>query len=544
LANIDDPVSVIAIMWWLVVAVALVLLGYYWLVVLPNKYWLEKGVNQERNMTIFGSSWKMIARKQCFAEMVQEVYNKFPNCRYSGIYQFFTATLVIRDPDLIKQIAVKDFDHFVDHRSFVTEDMDPLWGKNLFSLTGQRWREMRATLSPAFTSSKMKYMFSLISQSGEQFVNHFLKKNEDLITVEMKDTLTRFTNDVIANTAFGIECDSLGERKNEFYMMGKEATNLTGTWTTIKLFAFILIPKVCKILNVSLFSEKVGQFFSKLVKSNIESREKHRIVRPDMINLLMEARKNGLKHEESEPQQDAGFATVQESEIGKSTKSHKLELTDQDITSQALIFFFAGFETVSSLMCFMAYELGVNPDIQQRLIQEVDDTLEACNGKLTYEAVSGTKYMDMVLSEALRKWPNAVAADRVCTKSYTIEPKTPDEKPVHLEKNAVIWLPIMGLHRDPQYWPEPDRFDPERFSEENKMKINPYTFLPFGVGPRNCIGSRFALLETKTLFFYILAHFEIVPVEKTQIPLQLSRKTFAMTAEKGFWLGFKRRVKI
>jgi hypothetical protein len=81
LANIDDPVSVIAIMWWLVVAVALVVLGYYWLVVLPNKYWLEKGVNQERNMTIFGSSWKMIARKQCFAEMVQEVYNKFPNCR-------------------------------------------------------------------------------------------------------------------------------------------------------------------------------------------------------------------------------------------------------------------------------------------------------------------------------------------------------------------------------------------------------------------------------------------------------------------------------
>nr|AKZ17700.1 cytochrome P450 monooxygenase CYP9Z62 [Tenebrio molitor] len=531
-------------MWWLVVAVALVVLGYYWLVVLPNKYWLEKGVNQERNMTIFGNSWKMIARKQCFAEMVQEVYNKFPNSRYSGIYQFFAPTLVITDPDLIKQIAVKDFDHFVDHPVFVSEDVDPLWGKNLVALTGQGWREMRTTLSPAFTSSKMKYMFSLISQSGEQFVNHFLKKNEDLITVEMKDTLTRFTNDVIANTAFGIECDSLGERKNEFYMMGKEATNLTGTWMTIKLFAFILIPKVCKILNVSLFSEKVGQFFSKLVKSNIESREKHRIVRPDMINLLMEARKNGLKHEESEPQQDAGFATVQESEIGKATKTHKLELTDQDITSQALIFFFAGFETVSSLMCFMAYELGVNPDIQQRLIQEVDDTLETCNGKLTYEAVSGMKYMDMVVSEALRKWPAGVAVDRVCTKPYTIEPKTPDEKPVHLEKNAVIWLPIMGLHRDPQYWPEPDRFDPERFSEENKMKINPYTFLPFGVGPRNCIGSRFALLETKTLFFYILSHFEIVPVEKTQIPLQLSRKTFNVTAEKGFWLGFKRRVKV
>jgi cytochrome P450 family 9 len=71
---------------------------------------------------------------------------------------------------------VKDFDHFVDHRKFVTEDTDPMWGKSLFNLSGQRWREMRGTLSPAFTSSKMKYMFSLISQSGEQFVNHFSQK--------------------------------------------------------------------------------------------------------------------------------------------------------------------------------------------------------------------------------------------------------------------------------------------------------------------------------------------------------------------------------
>ncbi|CAH1376298.1 unnamed protein product [Tenebrio molitor] len=531
-------------MWWVVVAVVVAVLGYFWLLARQNKYWLEKGVNQGRNMTIFGDSWKVVVRKQSFAEMVQEVYNKFPNCRYSGIYQFFAPTLLIRDPDLIKQITVKDFDHFVDHRRFFSEDTDPMWGKNLFNLTGQRWREMRATLSPAFTSSKMKYMFCLISQSGEQFVNHFLRKNEDLITVEMKDTLSRFANDVIANTAFGVECDSLGERNNEFYLMGKEATDFSGVRMIIKVFAFIASPKICKIFNITLFPQKVGTFFTKLVKSNIESREKHGIVRPDMINLLMEARKSGMTHEETQPQQDAGFATVQESELVKSTKTPKAEITDQDITAQALGFFFAGFDSVSSLMCFMSHELGVNPDVQERLIQEVDDTFESCKGKLTYEALSGMKYMDMVVSEALRKWPPAIAVDRVCTKPYTIEPKTPDEKPVHLENNSLIWLPIMGLHRDPQYWPDPDRFDPERFSEENKANINSYAFLPFGSGPRNCMGSRFALLETKTLFFYILSRFEIVPVEKTQIPLQLSRKTFNVTAEKGFWLGFKRRVKV
>jgi cytochrome P450 family 9 len=281
---------------------------------------------------------------------------------------------------LIKQITVKDFDHFVDHRRFFSEDTDPMWGKNLFNLTGQKWREMRATLSPAFTSSKMKYMFSLISQSGEQFVNHFLGKNEDLITLEMKDTLTRFTNDVIANTAFGVECDSLGERNNEFYLMGKEVTDFSGVRMILKVFAFIASPKVCRIFNITLLSQKVGTFFTRLVKSNIESRKKHGIVRPDMINVLMEARKSTMTHEETQPQQDAGFATVLESELVKSTKTPKAEITDEDITAQALGFFFAGFDSVSSLMCFMSHELGVNPDVQERLIQEVDDTFESLQG--------------------------------------------------------------------------------------------------------------------------------------------------------------------
>ena len=259
---------------------------------------------------------------------------------------------------------------------------------------------------------------------------------------------------------------------------------------------------------------------------------------------MLEARKNRLKHEENEPLQDTGFATVVESAINKNPTNPKIEITDEDITSQAVIFFFAGFETVSLLMSFTCHELAVNPDIQNRLTQEVDETLEACKGKLTYEALLGMKYLDMVISESLRKWPNPINVDRVCTKLYTIEPKYPDEKPVHLETNAVVWLPIFGIHRDPQYYPEPKRFDPERFSDENKAKIKPYTYLPFGSGPRSCIGSRLALLETKTLFFYILSHFEIVPVEKTQIPLVISKKQFNMTAENGFWVGLNRRSRV
>ena len=86
-------------------------------------------------------------------------------------------------------------------------------------------------------------------------------------------------------------------------------------------------------------------------------------------------------------------------------------------------------------MSLMSYELAVNPDVQDKLLLEVDEALGTCNDKITYEVLLGLKYMDMVVSECLRKWPNSVATDRVSTKPYTIEPKYPNEKPVHLEKN-------------------------------------------------------------------------------------------------------------
>lgn len=264
-----------------------------------------------------------------------------------------------------------------------------------------------------------------------------------------------------------------------------------------------------------------------------------------MIHLLLEARKTNSK------------STEVNSIIAKNNKT---PLTDEDITAQALIFFFAGFDTVSSAMCFMCYELAVNPEIQEKLLKELDEASENCGGKPTYDIIMNLKYLDMVLSgmpyifrflklhklqflETLRKWPISIAADRICNKPYTIEPITANEKPLHLEKNVAIWIPIYSLHRDPQYYPDPDRFDPERFNDENKININPYTYMPFGVGPRNCIGSRFAQLEVKTLFFHILSQFEIVPVEKTTIPIKIDKKQFSLTSEDGFWLGLKRRTK-
>lgn len=110
---------------------------------------------------------------------------------------------------------------------------------------------------------------------------------------------------------------------------------------------------------------------------------------------------------------------------------------------------------------------------------------------------------------------------RKCAKPYTIEPVSPEEPLLKLEKGTAIVIPS-AIQNDPKYWPNPEKFDPERFSDENKSKIHPYTYLPFGVGPRMCIGNRFTLMEVKTLTFYLLSTFEIVPVAETTLKFNMN----------------------
>lgn len=117
--------------------------------------------------------------------------------------------MAIRDPKLIRQIAVRDFDHFVDHRNMIlNEDIEPLLGKSVFMLKGQRWRDMRSTLTPAFTGSKTRQMFQLVIDCGEETMRILRSKAEadhQPYVPELKDVFSRCTTDVIATAAFGIQ---------------------------------------------------------------------------------------------------------------------------------------------------------------------------------------------------------------------------------------------------------------------------------------------------------------------------------------------------
>ncbi|KAH0520890.1 Cytochrome P450 3A31, partial [Microtus ochrogaster] len=135
----------------------------------------------------------------------------------------------------------------------------------------------------------------------------------------------------------------------------------------------------------------------------------------------------------------------------------------------------------------------------------------------SYDKVMEIEYLDMVLSETLRLYSITDRLQRVCKQDMEMGG-------VFIPKGSVVMIPIFSLHRDPQYWPEPEEFRPERFSKENKGRINPYVYMPFGYGPRNCIGMRFALMNMKLALTKLLQNFSFQPCKETQIPLKLHRK--------------------
>ncbi|XP_062563395.1 probable cytochrome P450 9f2 [Armigeres subalbatus] len=506
-----------------------------------HDYFLHKPIPSMPVWPIMGSTGSLLFKRCTFSDFVQTNYKKYSAARVFGLFDTNIPMYVICDPELIKRIAVTDFDHFMDHRPiFGASNPDHpnlLFEKTLFGMAGPKWKSMRSTLSPAFTGSKMRQMFEFVVKCSDNMVRFYQGEPRGK-QYEMKDVFSRFSNDVIATCAFGIEVDSVRKRDNEFFAHGSKMFQMNRLSVVARLIGFRFAPALMSQFGLDLNDQEQNQYFSSLVRETISARETKGILRPDMVHLLMEAKKGLLKHQK-EIEQHKGFATVEESEIMKTQSPNTM--TELELIAQCLIFFLAGFDTVSTCLTYTAYELALNPEIQDKLFKEIKEIHETLNGEpLNYETLQKMTYMDMVISEVLRKWPAIATLDRHCVQDYEMD--AGNGLKFTIERGSGIWFPIHAMHHDPNYYPEPERFLPERFSEQNKANINMGAYLPFGIGPRNCIGSRFALMEVKAIVYHFLLSFSFERTDKTQVPLEIVKGFGPMKPNDGVYLEFRPRI--
>lgn len=176
-------------------------------------------------------------------------------------------------------------------------------------------------------------------------------------------------------------------------------------------------------------------------------------------------------------------------------------------------------------MALCLFELAKNQKLQQKVQLEIDRVLQTCeNEKIDFETMSTLKFLENCIDETLRLYPPAPFLIRECGKDYQI----PNSALV-IEEGTPLIISTFGLHRDPEYFSDPQVFDPDRFSDENVHKIQPFTYLPFGAGPRVCIGQRFGKLSTRLGIFMLLQKFSFSFCDETVKEPRFSPKQFVLT---------------
>ncbi|KAK9884812.1 hypothetical protein WA026_009039 [Henosepilachna vigintioctopunctata] len=483
-------------------------------------YWSRRGLDTPPYSLLFGHMKSAFTREIAFIDRMLKFYRYFKSMglRHGGLYFVWSPVYMPLDLNIIKHITQIDFQHFHSRGLYSNEKNDPLSG-NLFTLEGKKWKLLRHKLTPTFSSGKMKMMFPTMVECTKGL--HKVIDKELGGPVDIKDILGRFTTDIIGSCAFGLDCNSLENPDSEFRKKGKSILHRKGL-ENFKQAMFFTLPNITKRFNVFVFPVKVTEFFMKIVKDTVTYREEHNVLRKDFMDLLIQLKNKGKLVDDDKWSSDL----INEADN---------KITMNEIAAQVVVFFFAGFETSATTMSFCLYEVSKNKSIQDRIREEIRRVLQGHDGKLTYEALMEMSYLDQVVNETLRKYPPVPGLPRICNKDY----KVPGTDLV-LEKGVRVMISVAGIHHDPDYYADPEKFDPDRFSEDNKKNLTPNSFLPFGEGPRYCIGARFGLMQTKVGLVALLLNYELSINKKTQEPLQFDPEFVVASTKGGLWLDFKK----
>ncbi|XP_032676675.1 probable cytochrome P450 6a13 isoform X1 [Odontomachus brunneus] len=475
------------------------------------KYWQKRGVPCLNGaLPGIGNMWDFLSMKETYPEWCRKIYCDNKSHSMVGFYKLTKPTLMIREAELVKTILQTNFTNFHINGLTVYPELDPLLSNNPFFSYGDKWMTTRKRLTYAFSGMRLKIILESVKQVCEEFENYLDKKlnKVEKMEIELKDLFAKYTAQVVANAGFGVNglCFEDEEHEESFDAIGKSFLDPSLLNNVIFNLVF-LIPWLGKVLRMRTLPKKVDRFFRTLIKDIMEQRRTSETRRNDFLQLMVE-----LEHMENDK-----------------VDEKKLEI----LASHAVSFFVDGYETSSTNLSFIGFHLAAYPEVQKKLREEIRTVLSKHKGILTFEALKEMTYMDQVISESQRVVPTLTYFTRICTNA--IDLKGSDGVVCSVEPGTDIVISVHGLQNDSRYWENPDVFDPERFSPDKKHNIEKFAFLPFGEGPRMCVGMRMALLQMKACLAVILRKYSLELSPKMQLPLKLRAASFLNAAEGGVW---------
>lgn len=421
--------------------------------------------------------------------VIIDAYNK--HGRVYGSYQGLTPTLVVGDPEILREVMVTKFKNFSD-RSLSQSLGTEVWKKSIMNLSGEEWKKARTIFTPALTATRLKTILIKVKTVAGKMTSRVKEAAAKDELVNFSGLATSSALDITAALNYSIDIDSENDRNHPILKSLEDIYISAGGWRVVMLF---LMPTLSKIVRPDYPPKASTDLFKAFVSLLIEERKSKNQEQDDFLQIFMSADYNW---------EDNAEKKLENAEVRK--------MTLEEITAQLLVFFVAGVETVSTALSTTTYFLALNPECQDRAIAEVDKA--ASEGEITYDSLQEMPYLEACFKEAMRLCTPDSIIMRLCTEETTVAG-------IHFKPGMCVDIPLAGIHHDPEYFPEPEKFNPERFMPENKDAVKPFTYMPFGAGPRNCVGMRLGLVQAKTTLACLLQHVRFETCPETMIPLKL-----------------------
>ncbi|XP_045519363.1 cytochrome P450 6k1-like [Pieris brassicae] len=451
-----------------------------------KQYWADKGVPHHPPHPIFGSLGFL--QKKNFSIWLIETIRHFKS-PYVGIWLFWRPAIIINSPEIARNILVKDFGSF-RNRFVAAGPGDPI-GLNLLTANDPLWSSIRRRLTTIFTASKLRALQNLFDTKTSELIQR-IDNTEDKTKISVRMLCTDYTTDVIGTASFGVKTNATLTGEDPIRTVTKSFMDfdlLRGiSWSAIFFF-----PEVAELFSFKMFPKKSTDFFKRIYLTVSKQRQQQNVpgsAPKDLLDALISLKEN----------------------VGGPNE----ELSDDTIVAQAVAFLFAGYETSGSSLAFALYELAFYPEIQEKLYAELVEAKAKCaNDSLDINTLADLQYLNCVIKEALRKYSPMGWMDRVALVDYKIDDK------LSIPAGTPLYVNAIGMQYYEEFYPEPEKFDPDRFLPENEKESLQFTYLPFGEGPRNCIGKRFAQISLRSSLAKLVLNYKFRPLPGQPKPSEI-----------------------
>jgi cytochrome P450 len=388
----------------------------------------------------------------------------------------------LMSPDLVREALVGEHAHLIRWERGI-EVFSQILGQSVLVTEGETWQRQRRMLMPAFTPRRVAGYATLMTQAAQRVLDRQLPPGQAQSTVEMDALWSEATMDVILQVLFSLSAEGDARR-------AAEANRTLGETGFREMFWPVTLPDWLPLPGKRAKRGALHTLRS-LIRRHIDAR--HAGDAPegkvqDLLGMLLSLR-----------DEDSGAA-----------------LTPQEVFDQCMVTFQAGHDTTTSGLLWWSWLMATHPEAAQRAADEVDAMLGGATP--TADDTARLPWLQATLKEALRLYPPAPALmSRRTTEAITLGAWP-------IPKGAVLRITPWTLHRDAQRFPQPERFLPERFLD-GAPPIPKGAWMPFGVGPRVCIGQHFAQLEMALLAAMLLQRFRLSIPPGTEPPRPLLHVT-------------------